>query len=126
MCHQTVSLVARQLEANGIATVVLGSAKDIMEYCGAPRFVFTDFPLGNPCGRPYDLTSQQEIMGAALQLLADAEQGGQHVDAKVNWDGDAGWKKNYMYVGPENTEALKRAGEERRRKRNTLRNRVSE
>ena len=39
---QTVGLVARHLEANGIATVVIGSAVDIVERCGVPRFIFTD------------------------------------------------------------------------------------
>src|SRR6266516_391553 len=34
VCHQTVSLVARHLEANGIPTVVMGCAKDIVEHCG--------------------------------------------------------------------------------------------
>src|SRR5204862_8193502 len=41
VCHQTVSLVARHLEANGLPTVVMGCAKDIVEYCGVPRFVFS-------------------------------------------------------------------------------------
>ena len=54
MCHQTVSLAARHLEENGIATVVMGCAKDIVEYCGVPRFLFSDFPLGNAAGRPTD------------------------------------------------------------------------
>jgi hypothetical protein len=30
VCHQTISLVARHLEANGIATIVMGCAKDIV------------------------------------------------------------------------------------------------
>jgi len=50
-----VSLVSRHLEANGISTVVIGSARDIVEECGVARFVFSDFPLGNPCGKPYDV-----------------------------------------------------------------------
>ena len=49
-----MSLVARHLESHGIPTVVLGAARDIVEECGVARFVFTDFPLGNPCGRPHD------------------------------------------------------------------------
>jgi D-proline reductase (dithiol) PrdB len=52
VCHQTVSLAARHLEENGIATIVVGCAKDIVEYCGVPRFLFSDFPLGNAAGRP--------------------------------------------------------------------------
>ena len=31
-------------------TVIVGSARDVVEECGVPRFVFSDFPLGNPCG----------------------------------------------------------------------------
>lgn len=112
-----MSLVARQLEANGIATVVIGSAKDIMEFCGAPRFVFTDFPLGNPCGRPGDITSQQEIMGNALKLLASAEAPGESLNSDLRWDSHGSWKSNYMYVGPENAEALKLAGEQRMKER---------
>ena len=34
MCHQTVSLAARHLEDNGISTVIMGCAKDIVEHCG--------------------------------------------------------------------------------------------
>jgi len=47
VCHQTLSLVARYLEAAGISTVLLACAKDIVEHCGVPRAVFSDFPLGN-------------------------------------------------------------------------------
>ena len=54
VCHQTLSLVARHLEAAGIATVVMGCAKDIVEHVGVPRFLFSDFPLGNAAGRPND------------------------------------------------------------------------
>ncbi len=52
VCHQSVSLIARHLEANGISTLVMGCAKDIVEHCGVPRFLFSDFPLGNSAGRP--------------------------------------------------------------------------
>src|SRR5207248_2345336 len=45
VCHQTVSLVARHLEAGGISTVVMGCAKDIVEHAAVPRFLFSDFPL---------------------------------------------------------------------------------
>ena len=37
MCHQTVSLIARFLEENGIPTVVMGCAKDIVEHWDALR-----------------------------------------------------------------------------------------
>ncbi len=54
VCHQSVSLAARMLEENRISTVVMGCAKDIVEYVGVPRFLFSDFPLGNAAGRPRD------------------------------------------------------------------------
>ena len=63
MCHQTVSLTARHLEENGIPTVVVGSARDVVEECGVARFLFTDFPLGNPCGKPGEVEMQRSIVG---------------------------------------------------------------
>ena len=54
VCHQTLCLAARHLETNGIATIVMGCAKDIVEHVGVPRFLFSDFPLGNAAGRPND------------------------------------------------------------------------
>ena len=62
MCHQTVGLAARHLEAHGIPTVIMGCAKDIVEHCGVPRFLWSDFPLGNSAGRPFDVPSQAETL----------------------------------------------------------------
>ena len=74
MCHQTVSLTARALEAAGIPTVSMGCAKDIVEYVGVPRFWFSDFPLGNAAGRPHDKESQLATLRGALAFLESAEQ----------------------------------------------------
>lgn len=72
VCHQTMSLAARMLEENGIATVVMGCAKDIVEYVGVPRFLFSDFPLGNAAGRPKDPVSQALTLDLALSVLETA------------------------------------------------------
>src|SRR5699024_6014034 len=72
VCHQSISLAARHLEAHGIATVILGCAKDIVEYCGVPRFVFSDFPLGNAAGKPHDTVSQEQTLELGLALLEHA------------------------------------------------------
>ena len=69
VCHQTVSLVARHLEANGIATVIMGCAKDIVEHAAVPRFLFSDFPLGNSAGKPHDVASQALTLELALSVL---------------------------------------------------------
>jgi D-proline reductase (dithiol) PrdB len=87
-----VSLVARHLEANGIPTVTLGCARDIVEYCGVPRFLFTDFPLGNPCGKPFDAEMQRHIVGMGLDLLESATAPGTTVVTPYEWSKDTSWK----------------------------------
>jgi hypothetical protein len=109
-----VSLVSRHLEANGISTVVIGSARDIVEECGVARFVFSDFPLGNPCGKPYDVAMQREIVGIALDLLESARFPRTTVQSSFRWSEDETWKEQYARVDPERAEGLRRAGERRR------------
>ena len=67
-----MSLVARHLEEHGIPTVVFGCARDIVEHAGVPRFVFCDFPLGSPYGKPLDAAMQRALVGMGLDLLATA------------------------------------------------------
>ena len=120
MCHQTVSLVARHLEANGIPTVVLGSALDIVEHCRVPRFAFLDFPLGNPCGKPYDVAMQRDVVGAALDLFESASpQPTRHLPQR--WHEGEGWRDAYMEIRDEDVAALRQRGEERRAHRQALR-----
>jgi hypothetical protein len=114
VCHQTVSLVARHLEANGIATVVVGSARDIVEECGVPRFLFSDFPLGNPCGKPWDVEMQRRIVGFALDLLESATLPRTSVQAPFVWSEDVAWKERYARVDPAQGENLRELGEARR------------
>jgi hypothetical protein len=94
-------LVARRLETNGISTVVIGSARDIVEQCGVPRFVFTDFPLGNPCGRPDDAAMQTAIVGIALDLLETARRPRTTVQTPFSWDATGEWRSAYMQIPPE-------------------------
>ena len=69
-----MSLVSRHLEENGIPTVIIGAARDIVEHCGVARFLFTDFPLGNPCGEPEKVDMQRAIFTGALDLLESRAQ----------------------------------------------------
>ncbi len=109
-----MSLVARHLESNGIPTVVIGSARDIVEQCGVARFLFSDFPLGNPCGRPWDVEMQRAIVGYALDLFESATLPRTTVQTPFVWSEDASWKERYARVDPERAEQLRRQGEERR------------
>ena len=88
-----MSLVARHLEANGIPTVMFGTAKDIVEHCGVARFVFVDFPLGNSCGRSFDPKHQHEVIELGLQLLENATAPRTTVQAPAVWSDDDTWKQ---------------------------------
>ena len=93
-----MSLVARHLEANGIPTVIMGCAKDIVEHCGVPRFLFSDFPLGNSAGRPDDPQSQADTLELALQVLESAPGPRTTVQSPLRWRDDAAWKLDFYNI----------------------------
>ena len=98
VCHQTLGLVARHLEQHGIATVVMACAKDIVEHCGVPRALFSDFPLGNAAGRPHDPAAQALTLELALQVLESAPAARTTVQSPLRWSASHGWKQDYMNV----------------------------
>lgn len=111
MCHQTVSLIARYLEAHGIPTVIMGCARDIVEQAGVPRFVWSDFPLGNSAGKPNDRDSQRQTLALALDLFETAELPRTTCTSPQVWSDDDSWKFDFMNVDalpPERIEQLKR------------------
>jgi hypothetical protein len=108
VCHQSVSLVARHLEANGIATVVMGCAKDIVERCGVARFLFSDFPLGNSAGKPHDAASQEMTLELALALLETAAEPRTTLQSPLRWSESAEWKLDYCNVERLSPEELAR------------------
>ena len=93
-----MSLAARHLEENGIPTVIMGCAKDIVEHCGVPRFLFSDFPLGNSAGRPFDVESQTLTLELALRVLESAPAARTTVQSPQRWSEDAAWKLDYNNV----------------------------
>lgn len=97
-------------------TVIIGSALDIVEHCGVPRFLFVDFPLGNPCGRPWDRAMQRRIVRQGLDLFASVRAPGTTVRCAEQW-GDDDWRRRYMEVSDDNREELARKGEALRRRR---------
>ena len=119
MCHQTVSLAARHLEENGIATVVMGCAKDIVEYCGVPRFLFSDFPLGNAAGRPKDLKSQAFTLELALRLLEAAPAARTTVQSPLRWSNDPAWKLDYSNIDRLSPEEIEQRRQEFDRQKET-------
>ena len=90
-----MSLVARHLEANGLPTVIMGCAKDIVEHAGVPRFLFSDFPLGNSAGKPFDRESQAATLELALRVLETAPAARTTVQSPQRWSDEGAWKLDY-------------------------------
>jgi len=121
ICHQSQSLLARYLEEAGIPTVVMGAAKDIVEYCGVPRFLFSDFPLGNAAARPNDPASQDLNFELALRLLESAPAPRTTVQSPLVWAQDPTWKLDYYNLENLSEQEVERLRDEAERARITAR-----
>ncbi len=112
-----MSLTARHLEANGIPTLIIGSARDIVDEIAVPRFAFTDLPLGNPVGPSGDAEQQRRILTAALRFAEAAVLPQSSVIIPVEWSGAQDWRESYMSLA--DPAALASAGDERRARQAT-------
>jgi hypothetical protein len=121
ICHQSQSLLARYLEAAGISTVVMGTAKDIVEYCGVPRLLFSDFPLGNAAAKPNDVVSQDLNFQLALHLLESAPAPRTTIQSPLRWSDNASWKMDYSNLEKLSLEEITRLREEAEQARITAR-----
>lgn len=121
VCHQSVSLAARMLEAKGIATVVTACAKDIVEYVGVPRLLFSDFPLGNAAGRPKDAESQAFTLELALKVLETAPAARTTVQSPVVWSVSPDWKLDYCNIARLSPEEIRQRRAEFDKQKNVAR-----
>ena len=64
-----MSTLAHVFEAEGLATVALGSQRNQIENTAPPRGLWCDFPLGRPLGRPGDPAFQHRVLAHAFALL---------------------------------------------------------
>jgi hypothetical protein len=108
VCHQTLSLVSRYLESAGIPTILLACAKDIVEHCGVPRVMFSDFPLGNAAGKPNDPASQAATLELAFRTLETAPAARTTVQSPQRWSASHAWKQDYSNVARVSAEELAR------------------
>ena len=90
----------------------MGCAKDIVEYVGVPRFLFSDFPLGNPAGRPHDVDSQHTTLKMALALLEAAPGPQTTWRNPLRWSDDHSWKDDISNVDKLSAEEIKRRKDE--------------
>ena len=74
----------------------MGCAKDIVEYVGVPRLLFSDFPLGNAAGRPNDPGSQAVTLELALAVLEKAPAARTTVQSPLVWSTSPDWKLDYQ------------------------------
>ncbi|MBU3637704.1 glycine/sarcosine/betaine reductase selenoprotein B family protein [Polynucleobacter sp. es-MAR-4] len=121
ICHQSQSLLARYLEAAGIPTVIMGAAKDIVEYCGVPRLLFSDFPLGNAAALPNNLQSQDSNFELALRLLEGAPGPRTTVQSPLVWASDPAWKLDYSNLEKLSAQEIERLRDEAEKARITAR-----
>lgn len=85
-----MGLIARALEAAGVATVCLTSAWSITASANPPRAAFTDFPLGNTAGPPNNADAQLQIARKALELIGSITEPGTIVPVGAGWSTE--WK----------------------------------
>jgi hypothetical protein len=64
-----VCTLAHVFEAEGLATVALGSQRRQIVNTAPPRGLWCDFPLGRPLGRPGDPELQHRVLAHAFSLL---------------------------------------------------------
>ncbi|MEM9560964.1 MAG: selenoprotein B, partial [Actinomycetota bacterium] len=56
-------------EAEGLATIALGSQRNQIAGTAPPRGLWCDFPLGRPLGKPGDPEFQHRVLATAFSLL---------------------------------------------------------
>lgn len=90
----------------------MGCAKDIVEYVGVPRYLFSDFPLGNAAGRPNDPESQAFTMELALKVLESAPAPRTTVQSPLRWSDDPSWKLDFYNIEQMSEEEIARRRQE--------------
>lgn len=70
MCHQTVGLLAGEIEKRGIATTSVSTLREVTSKVRPPRALVVPFSLGYPLGRAGDAAFQTQILRAAFALLS--------------------------------------------------------
>ena len=86
----------------------MGCAKDIVEYVGVPRLLFSDFPLGNPAGRPHDPESQAFTLDLALRVLETAPASRTTVQSPLRWSDNPDWKLDFSNIARLSPEEIAR------------------
>ena len=76
LCHQSVSLIARSLEAAGIPSMTLAVDQDVIESVRPPRAALYAGELGSVAGLPNWPEHQRRVLDEALRLIEPMDQPG--------------------------------------------------
>jgi D-proline reductase (dithiol) PrdB len=76
LCHQSIGLVARALELEGVPTMTLAVVKNVVESVRPPRVALYDGEPGSVSGLPNFPEHQRRILDEALRLIEPMDQAG--------------------------------------------------
>jgi len=76
LCHQTMALAARALEAAGVPTMMLAVEREIVERVKPPRATYYRGEVGRVAGEPNWAEHQRRILDESLRLLEPFDQTG--------------------------------------------------
>lgn len=79
----------------------LSTGRDLTELVLPPRSLFINFPMGNAFGKPFDTTTQREVLEACLAMAADCEVAGELRDLPFEWDETFGYAPGKSNMGPD-------------------------
>ena len=80
-----MGLVARFLEENGFATVVLTMTPDFHREIGIPRVAAIEFPYGRTVGAVDDVDGQRQVLLKTLAFLETADAPGAVCHLPFSW-----------------------------------------
>jgi hypothetical protein len=87
-----VPVLARVVEASGIATVLVTMMPDLGERFQLPRIVGVEFPFGHPFGIPHDRAMERTVAETALALY-ERQDLPARADVPIRWPVE--WKVAY-------------------------------
>ena len=87
-----MGLVTRVVEASGIPTVLVSTARDLSAQVKPPRTVFLNHPMGNTFGRKGDGEMQRAILTNALEMLHACKTAGTLQHLPYEWHEAFGYK----------------------------------
>jgi len=85
LCHHSLALIQRTLEAAGMATISLTLEPELTKLVQVPRAMIVDFPPGCPVGEPTDREKQLKVVREALEYLTTMRQPGTVWKSPFKW-----------------------------------------